>query len=242
MECSLENAKDHAYVVACDISEFYLRISHHRIENALRQAHIDQDIPWRVMEFLGNFSNTNSYGIPVGGPAARILSELLLNQIDRLLKAEGIKFCRFADDFHMFCDSTEEAYRYLLFLSDKLLANQGLQLQKSKTRLMSRAEFVDTSPFHLDDEAEVGDLPRPDHQTKARELLRFSLRFDPYSSTAEEDYELLRQEIARFDIITLLKSELSKTRVHIRLKIAITSWPRYTREQPRLSCDGTLYS
>ena len=102
MERSLNNAKDCAYVVTCDISEFYLRLSHHRIENALNQAQIDHDIPWRIMEFLANFSNTNSYGIPVGGPAARLVSELVLNQIDRLLKAEGIRFCRFVTIFIYF--------------------------------------------------------------------------------------------------------------------------------------------
>ncbi len=169
------------------------------------------------MEFLANFSNSHSYGLPIGGPAARILSELVLNQIDRLLRAEGIKFCRFADDFHLFCSTRDDAYSSLLFLSDKLLQNQGLQLQKSKTRLMSSREFITTSPFHLDDEASPDDSIKPDIPARARSLLRFSLRFDPYSPTAHDDYELLRREIERFDILELLKSELSKTRIHISL-------------------------
>jgi len=169
------------------------------------------------MRFLGNFSNTNSYGIPVGGPASRILSELVLNQIDRLLRAEGIQFCRFADDFHLFCNTREEAYRSLLFLSDKLLQNQGLQLQKSKTRLMSNAEFKATSSFQLQDEQEPRETTSADLPARARGLLRFSLRFDPYSATAHEDYVLPQREIEKFDILELLKSELSKTRIHISL-------------------------
>jgi hypothetical protein len=217
MERSLRLASEYPYVVTADISEFYLRLSHHRLENALKQAHIDPDIPWRIMEFLGNFSNTNSYGIPVGGPAARILSELVLDQIDRLLRAQGIRFCRFADDFHIFCVTREDAYSSLLFLSEKLPSNQGLQLQKSKTRLMSNSEFTTTSPFHLDDEETSDDALKPDLPTRARGLLRFSLRFDPYSSTATEDYELLQKEIEKFDILELLKSELAKTRIHISL-------------------------
>jgi hypothetical protein len=99
------------------------------------------------MDILQNFSGTYSFGMPVGGPAARILSELLLNQIDSLLRFEGIEFCRFADDYHLFSDSYEGAFRNLVFLSEKLLMNQGLQLQKSKTRIMTGAEFVATSPL-----------------------------------------------------------------------------------------------
>jgi hypothetical protein len=233
MERSLENAAGCTHVVTCDISEFYLRLSHHRLENALKQARVDPDIPWRIMEFLGNFSNTNSFGIPVGGPAARILSELTLNQVDRLLKAEGIRFCRFADDFHLFCNSVEEAYEHLLFLSEKLLSNQGLQLQKSKTRLMSKSEFIDTSPFHLDDESTATELPITDQQKRTRDLLRFSLRFDPYSATADDDYRLLEKEIARFDILGLLRSELSKTRIHISLARKIIASLRFVEPTRR---------
>jgi hypothetical protein len=233
MERSLQNAANCSHVVTCDISEFYLRLSHHRLENALKQARVDPDIPWRIMEFLANFSNTNSFGIPVGGPAARILSELTLNQIDRLLKAEGIKFCRFSDDFHLFCDSVEQAYGALLYLSEKLLSNQGLQLQKSKTRLMSKSEFIETSPFHLDDESESLDIPKTDQQRKTRELLRFSLRFDPYATTADEDYRLLREEIARFDILGLLRSELSKTRIHMSLARKIIAALRFVESPQR---------
>ena len=151
MECSLQHAKTHKFVVACDISEFYLRLGHHRLESALLQTSAKGDAHKRIMAFLSNFSNTNSFGLPIGGPAARILSELVLNQIDRLLRSTGITFCRFADDFHMFCDTTEDAYANLIFLSEKLLKNQGLQLQKSKTRIMSSAEFLVTSPIRLDD-------------------------------------------------------------------------------------------
>jgi hypothetical protein len=217
MERSLKLADEFPYVVTADISEFYLRLNHHRLENALKQALTNQHTAWSIMKFLGNFSNTNSYGIPVGGPASRILSELVLNQIDRLLRAEGIRFCRFADDFHLFCQTREKAYSNLLFLSDKLLHNQGLQLQKSKTRLMSSSEFKATSTFQLGGDESVSETPKPDRPTRARALLRFSLRFDPYSSRAKEDYELLQREIERFDILELLKAELSKTRIHISL-------------------------
>lgn len=229
MECSLAHANTYKHVVTCDISEFYARLGHHRLENALRQLKLSSDAPHRIMEFLKNFSGTNSFGLPVGGPAARILSELVLNQIDRLLIMEGIKFCRFADDYHIFCDSEERAYSSLVFLSEKLLRNQGLQLQKSKTRIMSGAEFISTSPLRIndgDDSTSTPDNPDP-LQTQARRLLKFSLRFDPYSPTAEEDYERLKTEITKFDIISLLKAELTKSRIHVSLARKIVSAVRH---------------
>jgi hypothetical protein len=152
MEQSLSLAKQKKYVVSCDISEFYPRLNHHRLENALKQLRLKSDQPFKIMEFLSNFSRTYSFGIPIGGPAARLLSELLLNQIDLLLRLDGIQFCRFADDYHLFCDSYEDAFRSLVYLSEKLLLNQGLQLQKAKTRIMSGQEFIATSPLGHDNE------------------------------------------------------------------------------------------
>src|SRR5208282_359561 len=228
MECSLRHAKSHKFIVLCDISEFYPRLGHHRLENALLHLSVQSDAHKRIMTFLSNFSNASSFGLPVGGPAARILSELVLNQIDRLLLTEGVAFCRFADDFHIFCDSTEEAYGSLIFLTEKLFRNQGLQLQKSKTRIMSSAEFAATSPLRIDDhDAPAAEPKTTVLQEQARGLLRLSLRFDPYSATARADYEALKAELEKFDVLGLLREELSKSRIHISLTRKLVNALKY---------------
>ena len=248
MEHSLFLATKSKFVVVCDISEFYPRLNHHRLENALKQLHLPGEQPSKIMQFLKDFSGTNSYGLPIGGPAARILSELLLNQIDRLLKAEGIRFCRFADDYHLFAENYEQAFSALLFLSEKLLNNQGLQLQKSKTRIMSGQEFVSTSPLALEDNTDEieptpttsEDVPTAKTTTSsesenahARKLLSLPIRFDPYSPDPEGDYEALRKEIQKYDILSLLKTELGKTRVHISLSRKIVTAIRYIDDDSR---------
>jgi hypothetical protein len=73
MERSLALAADSKFVVTCDISEFYPRLNHHRLDNALRQLRLPGDQPGKIMGFLSNFSGTYSFGLPIGGPAARIL-------------------------------------------------------------------------------------------------------------------------------------------------------------------------
>ena len=82
MEQSLALAQTKGFVVTCDISEFYSRLNHHRLENALKQLDLRGNQSSKIMDILQNFSGTYSFGMPVGGPAAMILSELLLNQIE----------------------------------------------------------------------------------------------------------------------------------------------------------------
>lgn len=162
--------------MSCDISEFYPRINHHRLDNALRQLDNADSERLRIMSFLSNFSETYSFGLPVGGPAARLLSELTLNQIDRLMFSKKVTFCRFADDYYLFSNSQPEAFKALVYLSQILQRNQGLQLQKSKTRIMTSAEFLSTNVLS----EEVRDITSTsDIDVARRRVFSFSLHFDP---------------------------------------------------------------
>ncbi|MFG1483821.1 RNA-directed DNA polymerase [Halobacteriovorax sp. HFRX-2_2] len=208
-EESLKLCEEYKFVLICDISDFYSRIYHHRLENALQKLNLKCDTVSRIMKLLSKFSNSKSYGLPVGGNASRILSELVLNSTDKLLKTEGVRFCRFADDYHIFTNNKEEAYKCLRLLSELLLENEGLSLQKTKTRVMQCEEFLLNSEIY-------GKLNASnDHKNQ---FLRLNLRYDPYSETADEDYNELKEQIGKFDILGILKKELhSKTRVHRHL-------------------------
>jgi hypothetical protein len=202
---SFHLSETHEFVLTCDIADFYARIYHHRLENALNLISAGSDSPSRIMSVLRHFSGNASYGLPVGGPAARLLSELLLNRTDRLLVADGLKFVRFADDYHVFVHSRAEAYDALRNMSEKLLRNEGLTLQKGKTRIITSAEFRATSMFE--------DRVLPE-ESAHRAFLSLSLRFDPYSPTAVEDYEALRAAVKQHDITGMLARELQKSRIN----------------------------
>jgi hypothetical protein len=206
---SLELAKDekNKFVLTCDISDFYPRIYHHRLENALKKATKKSDVIRQIKFILNGLSKGASYGLPVGGPAARLLSELLLNRVDRLLLSQNIKFCRFVDDYNIFAETKEQIYGNLVYFSEALLNNEGLSLQKNKTRILSSSEFLETSVF-----SDVNE-PEDQEEKNKRNFIKIHLHYDPYSDTADEDYEALCEEINKFDIIGMLTSEMQKTRV-----------------------------
>lgn len=63
------------YVLSCDIADFYNRIYHHRLENALLRSSVNKVGVKKILSILTRISNGTSYGLPIGGPAARILAE-----------------------------------------------------------------------------------------------------------------------------------------------------------------------
>lgn len=224
-ETSLQLAsKDkYGYVLICDISNFYQSVYHHRIENALSKLNNPiKEIEKYIREILQRFSNMKSYGLPIGGQASRILAELVLNRTDRLLYTKEIRFCRFVDDYHIFAKTEEELYSHLLYLSKIMIENEGFALQKSKTRIISTDEFIQTSPLaHNESES-------------SKNIFAVSLKYDPYSLTADEDYERLKQEIDSLDLLTVLSQELNKSRIHTTLMKKIIRSLQYL-EEPALN-------
>jgi hypothetical protein len=212
-------AEDNDWVVVTDIADFYPRVYHHRLENALAEVSGGSDLPDRIMRLLNRWSNNTSYGLPVGGPAARLLSELVLNRTDKLLQLRDRPFHRYADDYRLFASSKQDAHRALADLSELLLRNEGLALSKAKTRIMSRAEFLSTLDRDPDRDDAEEDLSteQVDRRRRARELLGLTLRYDPYSPTSVADYEALKAAVERIDIVDLFMVELSKPRIDPRL-------------------------
>lgn len=244
-ERSLELAAEHSHVLVTDIADFYPRIYHHRLENALGHLGLPVDTPARIMNLLSDFSNNASYGLPVGGPAARLLSELVLHGPDRLMSSDGIRFCRYADDYHIFTDSEEESYATLVRLS-QILRIEGLSLQKAKTRILGSSEFIKSSLLDLGLEDEAFEVEAHGSQSHAQRasFLRLSLRYDPYSPTAEEDYGRLRDEVKRFDIVGMLAAELQKSHINVslskRLVRAIRFLDQSVRDDAALSVASNL--
>jgi hypothetical protein len=83
-----------------------------------------------------------SFGLPVGGSAARLLAELALADTDLALKQDGRLVTRFVDDFRIFLRADEDPYDALAFLAEQLGISEGLSLNVAKTRIETRAEFL----------------------------------------------------------------------------------------------------
>jgi hypothetical protein len=206
-DTAIELSSNYNYVVRFDISDFYNRVYHHRLENALQRTIADREIIKRIMNILQDISVNVSYGLPIGGNASRILAEVLLNSMDQVMQSKRIRFCRFVDDYIVFAESKEDAFRKLNWCAEFLLRNEGLALQKNKTQIQSTSEFISHAKAAL--EGEEGDVNK-----ERASFLRLHIHYDPYSSTATQDYIDLKNKLSQFDIVSLIKSEVKKSKIH----------------------------
>ncbi|MER8388165.1 RNA-directed DNA polymerase [Mesorhizobium sp. M0166] len=143
-------AEDRPAIVT-DISDFYQRIYFHRIENVLQDAGCPKGPSDLVKKIIKTTRARQSYGLPVGSTASRLLAECLLNDTDMLLKNMGVKFTRYVDDFRIAVPAGMEAHSILCRLAEHLMVTEGLSLNVTKTKLTTVKEMERSSKARLQD-------------------------------------------------------------------------------------------
>jgi hypothetical protein len=121
-------------LVRCDIANFYDRLNLHRLESTLSSLGIDHKIVRLINELLLFWANRDSYGLPIGSNASRILAEASLIEVDQYLLDHGVSFIRFVDDYRMFSKDAKSAHAWLTMLIERL-SIEGLAINTSKTRI-----------------------------------------------------------------------------------------------------------
>ena len=128
--CNRESVR---YLVKCDIANFYDRINIHRIESILHTTKgLNEKLAYLINEILLHWARRDSYGLPVGSNASRILAEVSLFNVDQRLKNAGVKFIRFVDDFRMFARTATQAHSALAMLIE-FLDREGLFINTRKS-------------------------------------------------------------------------------------------------------------
>lgn len=131
--------KGYDYVLFADISGYFENISIQRLISDLKGIGIEQEILNCLSTCLNRWAEPRSRGIPQGYRPSFILAELYMNSIDQRLQNKGIKFCRYVDDFRIFCKTKSDAINSLHILT-KLLREKELNLQTAKSFIYNGAE------------------------------------------------------------------------------------------------------
>lgn len=140
----ISSMKKYNIIVECDISNFYDRLNLHRLNSTLLSiSDIDFKISDTIDKLLLFWANRDSYGLPVGSNASRILAEAFLIEIDNYLVSNNIKFCRFVDDYRFFAKDVSEANK-ILSIFVEILNKHGLSINVGKT------DMRDIKGYHLD--------------------------------------------------------------------------------------------
>lgn len=127
------------YSVDIDLERFFDVVNHDRLMSRLAK-HIRDPILLRLIrKYLkaglmeNGLISTPLQGTPQGSPLSPLLSNIVLDELDKELEQRGHRFCRYADDCQVFVKSQEAASRVLKSLTEFLEGKMRLKVNMSKS-------------------------------------------------------------------------------------------------------------
>ena len=204
----IAQSTEFSHVVSTDISDFFPRLYQHRVEGALSSTASSQDHVKSLSRLFSQWNQRQSYGIPVGPSASRLVAEISIDDVDKILAAQGIPFIRYMDDYRLFAKSAAKGYAHLVVLANALFKNHGLTLQQEKTSILSSEHFL--ARYGATEEFKA-----LDNLTESfGEFLQAVGIDDPYGVIEYDDLTPELQElIDSINLVDLLKENLSRTEV-----------------------------
>jgi len=178
------------HVIDADLKSYFETIPHQRLMGLIAEKICDRNILKLIRGWLkagvldGNDIYPTVQGVPQGGVISPLLSNIYLNQLDKIWKAKGYDkrrsynahLIRYADDFVILSDRDLSSVSKLL---RQIIERLGLQFNEEKTRIVHAGDGLDFLGFRFvrrmnpwKSEVKTYVFPTPESLKNIREKIR----------------------------------------------------------------------
>jgi RNA-directed DNA polymerase len=132
-------ADGYGWVVDLDLEKFFDRVNHDKLMGRVAQRVDDKGLRTLIRAFLNAGVMENGLvgpsveGTPQGGPLSPLLSNLVLDELDRELERRGHRFVRYADDCTIYVRSERAGHRVMESVSRFITAALRLKVNETKS-------------------------------------------------------------------------------------------------------------
>lgn len=149
-QCQTNVNDGYVYVVDMDLEKFFDTVCQSKLIEVLSRTIKDGHVISLIHKYLnagvisGGIFEKTEVGMPQGGPLSPILSNIMLNELDKELTSRGHRFVRYADDCMIFCKSRKSAERTLDNIVPYIEGKLFLKVNRTKTGVahISRVKYL----------------------------------------------------------------------------------------------------
>jgi len=129
------------YVVDLDLSKFFDRVHHDRLMSRLAKRVPDKRVLKLIRAALNagimihGLESPSEEGVPQGSPLSPLLSNIVLDELDKELERRGLAFVRYADDFVIFVRSRAAAERVMASIERFIRQKLRLKVNEAKSAI-----------------------------------------------------------------------------------------------------------
>lgn len=174
-------AEGYSWVVDLDLEKFFDRVNHDKLMAKLAQRIGDKRMLKLIRAFLragvmeGGLVSPVDEGTPQGGPLSPLLSNIVLDELDRELERRGHRFVRYADDCNIYVRSQRAGERVMKSVSEFITKKLKLKVneQKSAVSQPSQRKFLGFSfTYHREPKRRIAPKAIARFKQRVRELTR----------------------------------------------------------------------
>lgn len=143
---AVRKAKEHMsggrrWVVNMDLSKFFDEVDHNRLLSKLRKKVADRRVIHLIDRYLRSGLMVNGIeekrvkGTPQGSPLSPLLSNIVLDELDKELEKRGLSYVRYADDFQIYVGSEKSAKRVESSVRDFIERRLKLKVNEKKSTI-----------------------------------------------------------------------------------------------------------
>lgn len=132
-------AEGQEWVVDLDLEKFFDRVNHDILMSRLARKISDKRVLRLIRRYLqaglmmGGVESARVEGTPQGGPLSPLLSNILLDELDKELERRGHKFCRYADDCNIYVKTEKAGKRVMASITGFLGKRLKLKVNEKKS-------------------------------------------------------------------------------------------------------------
>ena len=238
------------WIVDIDLEKFFENVPHDRLLRMVSDVVKDGNVVSLVNKFLkagvmiqGNYEDT-VIGTPQGGPLSPLLSNIMLNKLDKELEARNLHFTRYADDTIILVKSEKAANRVMESITHFIEKKLGLKVNMTKTKICKPNDLKYLGfGFYKDIKNNTYNcVPHIDSKMKFQRKLK-SLTKRSESISLDTRFERLNWLIrgwVNYFKISKMKTFLAKIDNNLRTRIRMIIWKMWklpkTREDNLVKC------
>lgn len=131
----------HTWIVDLDLEKFFDNVNHDKLMNIIARTIKDGDVISLIRKFLVSGVRIDDeykdtiIGTPQGGNLSPLLSNIMLNELDKEMEVRGLNFIRYADDCIILVKSEKAANRVMESVTKYIEEKLGLKVNATKSKV-----------------------------------------------------------------------------------------------------------
>ena len=235
----------YAWIVDIDLERFFDTVHHDRLMNIIARTVDDGDVISLIRKYLvsgvmveGEYEST-TLGTPQGGNLSPLLSNIMLNELDKELEARGLRFVRYADDCIIMVKSEMSARRVMRTITNFIETKLGLVVNATKSQIATpwSLKFLGFGFYYSKHDNRYRARP---HETSIAKLKRKLHELSKRNWGVSFEYRIERiNEVVRgwvnYFKIGSMKGHLKRISEHLRFRLRMCIWKQWKRGKTRVT-------